>query len=78
MADAEALLELIQTLLNCVRSHNSEGITPTDFVTCLLKQFGQQSGPSISTEESGNALVWKDIGVAASHVFKKCSGCCTM
>ncbi|GMY14117.1 non-structural maintenance of chromosomes element 4 homolog A-like [Fagus crenata] len=78
VADAEALLELIQTLLNCVRSHNSEGITPSDFVTCLLKEFGQQSGPSISTEESGNALVWKDIGVASSHVFKKCSGCCTM
>ncbi|KAK9986649.1 hypothetical protein SO802_031600 [Lithocarpus litseifolius] len=78
VADAEALSDIASTLLTCVRAHNSEGITPSDFVTCLLKQFGQQSGPSTSTENAGNAIFWTDIGLAVSHVFRRCSGCSTM
>ena len=43
IADAEALLDITTTLVKSVRSQSSEGITPSDFVTALLKKFGQQA-----------------------------------
>jgi len=42
IADAEALLGIASTLVTSVRSQSSEGITPSDFITALLKKFGQQ------------------------------------
>ncbi|XP_059463504.1 non-structural maintenance of chromosomes element 4 homolog A-like [Corylus avellana] len=78
VADAEALLDIANRLVSSVKTHNSEGITPSDFVTCLLRDFGQQSELGGSTEGSRNTIFWKDIGVAVSHVFRRCPGCCTM
>ena len=78
VADAEALLEITNRLVSSVKTHNSEGITPSDFVTCLLSDFGQQSELGGSTGDSRNTIFWKDIGVAVSHVFRRCPGCSTM
>ncbi|XP_071720596.1 non-structural maintenance of chromosomes element 4 homolog A-like [Rutidosis leptorrhynchoides] len=74
VADAEALLDIANTLMTSVKAQSNEGVTAGDFVSCLLKGFGGLSG----TDESRNSVKWKDIGFAASHVFVKGDGCCTM
>ena len=78
VADAEALLDITNTLVTSVKAHGNEGITPSDFVSCLLQEFGQNPGVSTSAEDAGNSIVWKDIGLVVSHIFKRASGCCTM
>ncbi|RRT50700.1 hypothetical protein B296_00051565 [Ensete ventricosum] len=45
VADAEALFDIVNTLLTSVRSQTSNGVTPSDFVTALLRNFGQQQAP---------------------------------
>jgi len=62
-----------------VRTTANGGITPSDFVTHILKKFGGHVGPSNSAEDcSRNSVAWNDIGVAVSHVFRAGYGCCTM
>ncbi|KAF5948724.1 hypothetical protein HYC85_014681, partial [Camellia sinensis] len=78
VADAEALLNITNTLVTSVKAHSKEGITPSDFVNCLLRDFGRQGGASTSTEDGRNSIAWKDVGLAVSHVFMKAPGCCTM
>ncbi|PSR84552.1 Non-structural maintenance of chromosomes element 4 A like [Actinidia chinensis var. chinensis] len=78
VADAEALLDITNTLVASVKGHSKEGITPSDFVDCLLRDFERQGGPSSSSEDGGESIAWKDIGLAISHVFLKAPGCCTM
>ncbi|CAH2041538.1 unnamed protein product [Thlaspi arvense] len=68
VADAEALLDITNTLVSSVKAHSNEGITPSDFVSCLLRDFGKQVGPSGSTEDVRNSIAWKDIGLAVSHL----------
>lgn len=77
VADAEALLDITNSLVTTVKAHSNGGVTPSDFVSCLLGDFGQEGGSSSRTEEDGN-IHWKDVGLAVSHVFKGAPGCCTM
>ncbi|CAA2974441.1 non-structural maintenance of chromosomes element 4 homolog A-like isoform X2, partial [Olea europaea subsp. europaea] len=42
VADAEALFDITNTLVTSVKAYTNEGVTPSDFVTCLLRDFGQQ------------------------------------
>lgn len=74
VADAEALLDITNTLMTSVQAQSNEGVTAGDFVSCLLKDFGRLGG----AEETRNSVKWKDIGIAVSHVFVKGDGCCTM
>ncbi|KAH7512396.1 hypothetical protein FEM48_Zijuj12G0086500 [Ziziphus jujuba var. spinosa] len=78
VADAEALLDITSTLITSVKAHSSEGITPSDFVTCLLRNFGKQTGLGGSSEDGRNLICWKDVGIAVSHVFQRGPRCCTM
>ncbi|XP_057484920.1 non-structural maintenance of chromosomes element 4 homolog A-like [Actinidia eriantha] len=79
VADAEALLDITNTLVSYVKGHSKDGITPSDFVNCLLRDFGRRGGPSSSSEDDGNSIAWKDIiSLAISHVFLKAPGCCTI
>ncbi|KAK9170521.1 hypothetical protein Syun_002661 [Stephania yunnanensis] len=77
VADAEALLDIANTLVTSVRSHGNEGVTPSDLVTSLLRSFGQTNGGS-STTESSVSMDWKSIGLSVSHIFNRVPGCCTM
>ncbi|KAF6149336.1 hypothetical protein GIB67_016874 [Kingdonia uniflora] len=77
VADAEALLDIASALSSSVKSHTNGGITPSDFITSLLKDFGQQNG-GVSTENPQSSIVWRDVGVAISHIFRKPPGFCTM
>jgi len=74
IADAEALLDIASTLVTSVRSQSSEGITPSDFITALLKKFGQQG----TSEDEAALLRWDDLGLSVSHAFRPVPGCCTM
>ncbi|KAF5748786.1 non-structural maintenance of chromosomes element 4 A-like [Tripterygium wilfordii] len=75
VADAEALLDLANTLVISVKSQSNEGITSSEFVTCLLTQFGQSN---MTEENTQNLIKWKDIGLLVSPAFRKSNGCCTM
>lgn len=77
VADAEALLDLANTLVTSANSQKNEGVTPSDFVTTLLRNFSQQDR-TMSQENPTNVLYWVDVGLAVSHVFKNTPGCCTM
>lgn len=78
VADAEALFDITNTLVTSVKAFNNEGVTPADFVNCLLRDFGQDGGSSSSQNESRSSIRWKDIGQVVSHVFRSPPGCCTM
>lgn len=78
VADAEALLDITNTLMTSVKAQTSEGVTAADFVSCLLKDFGRLGGGSDGAEETRNSIRWKEIGFTVSYVFLKGDGCCTM
>ncbi|CAH9068499.1 unnamed protein product [Cuscuta epithymum] len=78
VADAETLLDITNSLVTSVKSHGNEGVTPTDFITCLLRQFGDQAGPSSGTDYSRNSIRWKEVSHAVPDFFKSAPGCCTM
>ncbi|CAN4109082.1 unnamed protein product [Withania somnifera] len=78
VADAEALLDITTTLVTTVKAHSNGGVSPSDFVSCLLRDFGHEGGSSRRTEEDGNSINWKDVGCAVSLVFMRPPGCCTM
>ncbi|CAL9755406.1 unnamed protein product [Musa acuminata subsp. burmannicoides] len=77
VADAEALLDIACTLVTSVKSQTNEGVTPSDFVTALLRNFGEQNGGSDLGSTSNN-LHWSDVGHAVSHVFRSAPGYHTM
>ncbi|KAL8142903.1 hypothetical protein V2J09_015935 [Rumex salicifolius] len=78
VADAEALLDITNNLLTTVKAHKSEGVTPGDFINLLVRDFGQQDIANGSAEGSGYTILWKELGLAVSHVLKRAPGCCTM
>ncbi|KAI3802136.1 hypothetical protein L1987_30263 [Smallanthus sonchifolius] len=78
VADAEALLDISNTLMTSVKAHSTEGLTAGDFVSRVLKNFGQLGGGNNGGDEIRNSVRWKDIGIVVSHVFLKGDGCCTM
>lgn len=77
VADAEALLDIACTLVTSVKSQTNEGVTPSDFVTTLLRNFGEQNGGS-DLGSTLNNLHWSDVGHAVSHVFRSAPGYHTM
>ncbi|KAM7497351.1 hypothetical protein LguiA_021765 [Lonicera macranthoides] len=77
VTDAETLLGLATNLVAAVKSYAS-GITPSDFVSCLLRDFGQQNGQKANSEDSANSITWKDIGFSVSPIFRNGRGLCTM
>lgn len=78
IADAEALFDITNTLVISVKAYNSDGVTPSEFVSCLLRDFGQEGGSSSSQNELRSLVRWEDIGEVASHVFRSAHGCRTM
>lgn len=77
VADAETLLDITSTLATSVRSQNNEGVTPSDFVTAILNNFGNQQH-SLQVDNSQNMVSWENIGFSVSDIFKTVPGCCTM
>ncbi|KAM7271132.1 hypothetical protein ACFE04_030346 [Oxalis oulophora] len=78
VADAEALLDITTFLVTSIREQNSEGISISDFVSCIFRDFGQHGGSISSHAQVNNSINWKNIGVAVSDSFRSSSGCRTM
>ncbi|KAH1120453.1 hypothetical protein J1N35_003613 [Gossypium stocksii] len=74
IADAEALLDITNTLLTSVKATNGDGITISDFVDSLVRDFGKQS-----SRPDGRTLIdWKKIGIEYSDASRSSRGCRTM
>ncbi|KAK2651308.1 hypothetical protein Ddye_018797 [Dipteronia dyeriana] len=78
VTDAETLLNIASSMVTSVKAENKEGITVSDFVSCLLRDFGQESGTSSSSRGDKTSIAWKDIGVLVAHAFGSTCGCSTM
>lgn len=79
VADAEALLDIANTLVSSVKSQSNEGITPADFISRLLSQFGQSTRTLDNAEEDAPISVkWKEIGLTVSPIFRNATGLTTM
>ncbi|KAL5707665.1 hypothetical protein ACHQM5_018537 [Ranunculus cassubicifolius] len=77
VADAEALLDIANTIVASVRSQNNDGITPSDFITSLLGAYSPPNG-DLSTENLRQSFDWTKFGHDVSHIFMKPNGCSTM
>ncbi|MED6130419.1 hypothetical protein PIB30_000922 [Stylosanthes scabra] len=75
VADAKALLDITKCLVMSVKGHANGGLTPSEFVSRILQEFGQHGGLSTGTR---NSIAWNDVGLSVSHIFKAASGCSTM
>ncbi|KAL9237800.1 hypothetical protein vseg_012304 [Gypsophila vaccaria] len=79
VADAEALLDITSSFMKSVKAQRNEGATPSDLISCLLRDFRRSNrAASSSVDGAGNLINWKDVGLAVSHIFKKGPGCSTM
>lgn len=75
VADAETLLNLISTLTAAVKQHTTGGVTHSEFISCLLRNFTyRRSG----TSDSQNLHFWRDVGLSVSPLFQNVRGCSTM
>ncbi|KAJ0961696.1 hypothetical protein J5N97_000015 [Dioscorea zingiberensis] len=77
VADAEALLDIANTLVTSVKSQINDGLTPSNFVTALLRNYGQQVR-NASLGNAQNTISWADVGLSVSNVLRLAPGCCTM
>lgn len=78
IADAEALLDLANTVVSSVKSHSAHGVSPAEFVNALISGFGETSLGIDDDENTQVSMKWKDIGFAVcSRVIVSC-GCSTM
>ena len=64
--------------MTSVKAYNNDGLTPSDFVSCLLRDFGKEGGPSSNRNEQSGSIRWEDIGQVVSVVFSSAPGCRTM
>ncbi|KAG6411452.1 hypothetical protein SASPL_129534 [Salvia splendens] len=78
VVDAEALFDITNTLVTSVKAYNSDGLTPSEFVSCILRDFGKEGGPCSYRNELRSSIRWEDIGEAVSVVFRSAPGCRTM
>ncbi|KAL6549646.1 hypothetical protein OROHE_008377 [Orobanche hederae] len=77
VADAETLLGLTRTLAASVKTHTSGGVTPAEFVSCLIREFGQQNSMKRLSENSPY-FSWQSIGLLVSTIFMNGPGCMTL
>lgn len=78
IADAEAFLDIANTMLSSVKSQSVNGVSPAEFVNALVNGFGQPS-QRIDTDESAPVSIrWKDLGLAVCSTVLVSCGCSTM
>ena len=78
IADAEALLDIANTLMSSVKSQSAHGVSPAEFVNALISGFGQGS-LGIDTDETAQvSLKWKVLGFAVCSTVLVSCGCSTM
>lgn len=78
VADAEALLDIANSLMSSVKSQSSHGVSPAEFVNALVSGFGQGSLEIDADETAQVSIKWKDLGFAVSSSVLVSCGCSTM
>ncbi|OMO94243.1 Non-structural maintenance of chromosome element 4 [Corchorus capsularis] len=78
VADAEALLDIANTLAISVKSISCEGISLAEYVNSLTREFGKSNRILDTQENEQISINWKDIGMAVSPFFRTFNGICTM
>ncbi|GAA0186049.1 hypothetical protein LIER_33337 [Lithospermum erythrorhizon] len=78
LADAEALLELTESLHACVKSHAVSGISTSEFMYCLLKDFKLAGRETRKHRSAECSIDWEELGLSVSPIFKNGKGCNTM
>ncbi|XP_021728874.1 non-structural maintenance of chromosomes element 4 homolog A-like [Chenopodium quinoa] len=76
VTDAETLLDMANTLVTTARSYSKDGLTPFDFITSLVRDFGVVDGRK--DEKDCASIKWNAIGVLVCPIFKNAQGCSTM
>ncbi|KAG7600166.1 Non-structural maintenance of chromosome element 4 C-terminal [Arabidopsis suecica] len=78
IADAEALLDIANTVMSSVKSQSAHGVSPAEFVNALVSGFGQGSLGIDADETAQVSLKWKDLGFAVCSTVLVSCGCSTM
>ncbi|KAG5566207.1 hypothetical protein RHGRI_001969 [Rhododendron griersonianum] len=78
VADGEALLDLAKIVKSSAKSYASGEVTPSDFISSLLRNYTKTKGRQETSEPALNSIFLKEIGFAVSPIFKIFQGCCTM
>lgn len=79
VADAETLFDLTSTLLATVkRSQNSDGATPVDFISAILRNYSDNGSRSLEGNDDQTQISWRNLGILAASVFHDAAGTCTM
>ncbi|XP_058214477.1 non-structural maintenance of chromosomes element 4 homolog A-like [Rhododendron vialii] len=78
VADGEALLDLAKIVKSSAKSYASGEVTPSDFISSLLRNYTKTKGRQGTSEPALNSIFLKEIGFAVSPIFKIFQGCCTM
>jgi hypothetical protein len=77
IADAEALLDISEAVLNSVKeSRRGDGIKATDFVSFVVQKFKEPS--NANENEETIRLDWVSLGAEAMSIFQDAPGMCTM
>ncbi|XP_039126262.1 non-structural maintenance of chromosomes element 4 homolog A-like isoform X2 [Dioscorea cayenensis subsp. rotundata] len=69
VADAVALLDIANTLVTSVRSQTNGELTPSDFLTSLIKNSGKIYGGSL-LENVPNTKIWVDVGLIVAPILR--------
>ncbi|KAL3620439.1 hypothetical protein CASFOL_035351 [Castilleja foliolosa] len=77
VADAEALLGLTSHLVASVKTHTVGSVIPAEFVSCLIRDFGQQNSMKRPLNVSRN-VSWQNIGSLVMPIFMSAPLCMTM
>lgn len=75
LADGKALLDLADVLVSSAKTENRDGPTPSEFVTALLRKFGETPTPLV---DSNKSFSWSSLSAAVSPLFRTATGCQTM
>ncbi|XP_057859539.2 non-structural maintenance of chromosomes element 4 homolog A isoform X1 [Cryptomeria japonica] len=81
VADAEALNDITSALLASVKStQNSNGISIPDFISALLRSYGDKANGNTALQGNNNQtyISWEKLGLDASTIFSPAAGASTL
>jgi len=79
IADAEALLDLTNSVVSSVKSQSAHGgVSPAEFVNALINGFGKTSLRIDADENTQVSMKWKDLGFTVCSTVLVSCGCTTM
>lgn len=79
IADAEALLDLANSVVSSVKSQSAHGgVSPAEFVNALINGFGKTCLRIDADENTQVSMKWNDLGFTVCSTVMVSCGCTTM